>query len=59
MSCKCSSFDEDNGRYSCAVSGDECALMFPDSKVCAELFGEGPDVDWGEEPEELQGDSNE
>lgn len=45
MSCKCAKFDEDDGRYSCSVSGSECVYMFPDSKACAAQFGEGPDVE--------------
>lgn len=44
MGCKCSSYDEDLGRYKCSVSGDECVYFIPNSKSCAEEFGEGPDV---------------
>jgi hypothetical protein len=45
MSCKCATFDEDTGRYECSVSGDGCMHMWPDSKRCAEDFGEGPDAE--------------
>lgn len=43
MNCTCSRFDEDEG-YKCEVTGDRCMFMFPNSKACAELFGEGPDA---------------
>lgn len=44
MSCICSRFDIDEG-YKCEVSGDRCVFLFPNSKRCAELFGEGPDAE--------------
>lgn len=28
----------------CEVSGSGCMFVFPDSKACAEKFGEGPDA---------------
>lgn len=43
MSCKCASFDLDEG-WKCSVSGDRCMYMFPDSKRCADDYGEGPDA---------------
>lgn len=44
MSCKCSHYNGE-GRYDCDVSGDECMFFSPDSKVCAVIYGEGPDAD--------------
>jgi hypothetical protein len=44
MACKCAKFDSDSGKYKCYVSGDDCMYMFPDSKRCAEEYGEGLDV---------------
>ena len=44
MSCKCSSWDMDEG-YKCSVTGDSCVFMTPNSKSCAELYGEGPDAE--------------
>jgi hypothetical protein len=44
MSCKCAKYDVDGGRYSCEVSGDGCIYLIPDSKKCAEEYGEGPDA---------------
>ena len=45
MSCKSASFYEDEGRYYCEVSGSQCMFLIPNSKRCAEEFGEGPDAD--------------
>lgn len=45
MSCKSASFDEYEGRYYCEVSGSQCMFLIPNSKRCAEEFGEGPDAD--------------
>jgi hypothetical protein len=44
MACKCAKFDTDNGRWDCSVSGDNCMYLIPNSKRCAEEWGEGPDV---------------
>lgn len=55
MSCKCATFDPEEGRYSCSVSGDGCVFLFnPNSKRCAELYGEGPDAVEDIEPEVWQ-----
>ncbi|MCK9198616.1 MAG: hypothetical protein M0P49_03345 [Bacilli bacterium] len=45
MSCKAAKLDPEEGRYICAVSGDGCMYMRPDSKRCAEDWGEGPNAD--------------
>lgn len=44
MSCKAAKFDPDKGRYYCDVSGDQCMYYIPNSKTCAEEYGEGPDA---------------
>lgn len=44
MGCKCAHYDANEGRYMCSVSGGECLYIFPDSKACAEEYGEGPDA---------------
>lgn len=44
MSCKAAKFDPDEGRYYCDVSGDQCMYYIPNSKKCAEEYGEGPDA---------------
>lgn len=43
--CRCAEFDSDIGRYICDVSVDLCMYLIPNSKRCAEEYGEGPDVD--------------
>lgn len=43
MSCKCAKWDMDDG-YKCSVTDDGCIFMIPNSKACAEMYGEGPDV---------------
>lgn len=46
MACKSAGkYDPDTNRYECQVSGDDCMFMRPDSKACADMFGEGPDAD--------------
>ncbi|MGL6198717.1 MAG: hypothetical protein ACRC3H_07265 [Lachnospiraceae bacterium] len=35
--------DEWHG-YGCDVSGGSCMFLYPDSKACAEKYGEGPDA---------------
>lgn len=53
MAGKASTFDSDEGRYYCEVTGDQCMFYIPNSKACAEKYGEGPDaVDSTEEEEE-------
>lgn len=47
MSCKCAKYDCDEGRYYCEVSGSQCVYYIPNSKRCAEEFGEGPDSESG------------
>lgn len=43
MNCICAKYDEDENRYYCEVSGNTCIYLIPNSKRCAEDFGEGPD----------------
>lgn len=51
--CSSATFDPDEGRYYCGVSGDMCMFLVPSSKACAEIYGEGPDaVDTSDEVEE-------
>lgn len=45
MACKCAEFEAEDGRYTCSISGDGCMFMIPDSKLCAERYGEGPDAE--------------
>lgn len=44
MSCKCAvSTDEYHG-WECSITGGPCMYLVPNSKRCAEEYGEGPDV---------------
>lgn len=46
MACKCAGkYDPDTNRWRCKVTGDDCMFLSPNSKACAEEFGEGPDAD--------------
>lgn len=49
MSCKAAVLDPEEGRYYCAVSGDQCMYYIPNSKRCVEEYGEGPDAGNDEE----------
>lgn len=52
MSCKCAKFDLEEGRYYCEVSGDQCIYLIPNSKRCADDYGEGPDAEREEAEDE-------
>ena len=43
--------DEYHG-YECEITGGACMFLYPDSKRCAENYGEGPDADYEEENNE-------
>lgn len=45
MACKCATYDPDTNRWDCSVSGSGCMYLFPNSRRCAEEYGEGPDAD--------------
>lgn len=51
MACKCATFDVEECRYYCEVSGSQCMYLRPNSKRCAEEYGEGPDAGEGETSE--------
>lgn len=44
MLCKCARQSDEFHGWVCTVSGDACMFLFPNSKLCAEKYGEGPDV---------------
>lgn len=51
MSCKCAvSTDEYHG-WECSITEGACMFLVPSSKACAEMYGEGPDADHGDEEE--------
>ena len=43
--CTCATYEPDEGRYICDITECGCMFLIPDSKVCAEKYGEGPDVE--------------
>lgn len=46
MACKSAGrYDDETNRFECQVTGDNCMFMIPNSKACAEMFGEGPDAE--------------
>lgn len=48
MGCK---YAAESGQYhgwECTVTGGECAFLTPNSRLCADEYGEGPDADTAE-----------
>ena len=44
MACKAArALDEYHG-WECEITGGACMFLIPNSKACAEKYGEGPDV---------------
>ena len=44
MGCKCAKISDEYCGWECTISGDQCMYMPPNSKRCAEEYGEGPDA---------------
>jgi hypothetical protein len=44
MSCKCAYRSDEGHGWGCEVSGSACMFIYPDSKACAEKYGEGPEA---------------
>lgn len=45
MSCKCAKQTDEYHGWECEITEGECMFLIPNSKACAELYGEGPDVE--------------
>ena len=45
MSCQCASRTDEYNGWKCEITDGPCMFMIPDSKACAEKYGEGPDAD--------------
>lgn len=43
--CKCGLETDEFHGWECELTGGECAFLSPSSKLCAEIYGEGPDAD--------------
>lgn len=42
--CKAAYYTDEWHGYGCEITGDSCMFLFPNSKACAEQYGEGPDA---------------
>lgn len=42
--CKCANRTDEWNGYECDITGGPCMFRYPDSKKCAEMYGEGPDA---------------
>lgn len=42
--CKAAYYTDEWHGYGCEITGDACMFLFPNSKACAERYGEGPDA---------------
>ena len=43
--CKAAYYTDEWHGYGCEITEGVCMFLFPDSKACAEKYGEGPDMD--------------
>ncbi len=43
--CKAAYYTDEWHGYGCEITEGACMFLFPDSKACAEKYGEGPDMD--------------
>jgi hypothetical protein len=44
MACSCAKQTDQWHGWECTVTDGECMFYTPDSKWCAEIYGEGPDA---------------
>lgn len=49
--CKAAYHTDEWHGYGCSIMEGPCMFLFPDSKACAEEYGEGPDIEREEEGE--------
>lgn len=56
MACKCAKRTDEG--WECEVTGGICEFFIPNSKLCAEMFGEGPDA-YEEEEKSLEEEASE
>lgn len=45
MGCKYAEETDQYHGWECAVTGGKCAFLVPNSRLCADEYGEGPDAD--------------
>ena len=51
MSCKAAIATDEYHGWECWITGGACMFLVPDSKRCAEVYGEGPDAEENNEEE--------
>lgn len=44
MGCKCAKLTDEWHGWECTITEGECMFSSPNSRLCAELYGEGPDA---------------
>ena len=49
MGCKAARATDEYHGWECAITEGPCVFLVPNSKLCAEKYGEGPDAGNGEE----------
>lgn len=55
--CKAAYHTDEWHGYGCTITGGECIFLYPNSKACAEEYGEGPDAEeYREELKEFEDD---
>ncbi len=45
MTCKCAKQTDEFHGWACTITDGACAFLLPDSRLCAAVYGEGPDVE--------------
>ena len=45
MACSCAKATDEYHGWECAITGGACMFLYPSSKDCAEMYGEGPDAE--------------
>ena len=45
MGCKCAIVTDEYHGWECSITEGPCMFLVPNSKKCAEKYGEGPDAD--------------
>ena len=45
MACSCAKATDEYHGWECTITGGACMFLYPNSKACAEMYGEGPDAE--------------
>lgn len=52
--CKCAIPTDEYHGWECSITEGACMFLYPDSKACAEKYGEGPDAGEIQEEDEYE-----